>query len=189
MGGGWIGNKSSQSIPGHSWHRLHFWMWVRTWQPSCCLTWGEAESPGSTTISEQCPSSMFWQHVCAQLLNHVWLFSALCTTAGQAPLSMEFSRQGYWSELPRPSPRDIPHLGNEPASPASPAFTSRFFTTASLPAQGTLYWNCLFGHLVHTTHLWTLWCWTSPSFLDPFYLKIIHFLDYLLQESVQYLWR
>ena len=37
-------------------------------------------------------------------------------------LSMEFSRQEYWSELPFPSPGDPPDLGTEPWSPSSPAF-------------------------------------------------------------------
>ena len=40
------------------------------------------------------------------------------TAAHQAPLSMRFSRQGYWSGLPFPSPGDIPNPGIEPGSPA-----------------------------------------------------------------------
>ena len=36
----------------------------------------------------------------------------------QAPLSMEFSRQEYWSGLPFPSPGDLPNPGMEPVSPA-----------------------------------------------------------------------
>ena len=45
----------------------------------------------------------------------------LCDTmvvAYQAPLSMEFSRQAYWSGLPFPSPGDFPNPGIEPGSPA-----------------------------------------------------------------------
>ena len=38
----------------------------------------------------------------------VWLFVTLWTVAGQAPLSMGFSRQEYWSGLPRPPPGDLP---------------------------------------------------------------------------------
>ena len=38
------------------------------------------------------------------------------TVAHQAPLSMEFSRQEYWSELPFPSPGDLPNPGIEPGS-------------------------------------------------------------------------
>ena len=40
------------------------------------------------------------------------------TVACQAPLSMEFSRQEYWNELPFPSPEDLPDPGIEPRSPA-----------------------------------------------------------------------
>ena len=40
------------------------------------------------------------------------------TVARQAPLSMGFSRQEYWSGLPCPPPGDLPHLGIEPRSPA-----------------------------------------------------------------------
>ena len=40
------------------------------------------------------------------------------TVAHQAPLSMRFSRQEYWSGLPFPSPSDLFHSGIEPGSPA-----------------------------------------------------------------------
>ena len=40
------------------------------------------------------------------------------TVAHQAPLSMEFSRQEYWSGLPFPSPGDLPHPGIKASSPA-----------------------------------------------------------------------
>ena len=43
------------------------------------------------------------------------------TIACQAPLSMRFSRQEYWSELPFPSPGDLPDPGIEPKSLMSPA--------------------------------------------------------------------
>ena len=45
--------------------------------------------------------------------------------ACQPPLSMEFSLQGYWIQLPCPSPGDLPETGIKPSSPAS---TGRFFT-------------------------------------------------------------
>ena len=53
-----------------------------------------------------------------KLLSHVRLFAAPWTVAYQAPLSMGFSRQGYWSGLPFPSPGDLPDQGIEPRSPA-----------------------------------------------------------------------
>ena len=59
------------------------------------------------------------------VLSHVRLFSPPWTVALQAPLSMGFSRQEYWSELPFPTPGDLPDPGNEPislASLASPAW-------------------------------------------------------------------
>ena len=44
------------------------------------------------------------------VLNCVWLFATPWTGAHQTPLSMEFSRQEYWSGLPFPSPGDLPNL-------------------------------------------------------------------------------
>ena len=49
-----------------------------------------------------------------RLLGSVWLFETLWTEALQAPLSMEFSRQGYWSGYPFPSPGDLPDQGLNP---------------------------------------------------------------------------
>ena len=50
-------------------------------------------------------------------LSRVRLFATPWTVAYQAPLSMGFSRQGYWSGLPFPSPEDLPDPGIEPMSP------------------------------------------------------------------------
>ena len=55
--------------------------------------------------------------MCAQLLSHVRLFATLWIAACQAPLSMEFFRQEYWSGMLFLLPRDLPHLGIEPMSP------------------------------------------------------------------------
>ena len=51
-------------------------------------------------------------------LSHVQLFITPWTIALQAPLSMEFSRQEYWSGLPCPSPGDLSRPGIKPGSPA-----------------------------------------------------------------------
>ena len=51
----------------------------------------------------------------------------LRTAAHQAPLSMEFSRQGYWSALSFPPPGHLPGQGIEPTSPVSPALASGLF--------------------------------------------------------------
>ena len=53
-----------------------------------------------------------------KLLGRVQLFATPWTIAYQAPLSMEFSRQEYWSGLPFPSPGDLPDPGIKPGSPA-----------------------------------------------------------------------
>ena len=50
-------------------------------------------------------------------LSRVRLFVTPWTVAYQAPLSMGFSRHEYWSELPFPSPGDLPNPGVEPGSP------------------------------------------------------------------------
>ena len=52
------------------------------------------------------------------LLSHVRLFVTPWTVACQAPLSIGFSRQEYWSRLPFSSPGDLPNPGIEPWSPA-----------------------------------------------------------------------
>ena len=49
-------------------------------------------------------------------LSRVRLFATPWTVAYQAPQSMEFSRQEYWSGLPFPSLGDLPDLGIEPGS-------------------------------------------------------------------------
>ena len=51
-------------------------------------------------------------------LSRVQLFATPWTVDNQAPPSMGFSRQEYWSGLPFPSPGDLPDPGIEPRSPA-----------------------------------------------------------------------
>ena len=62
---------------------------------------------------------LFLVCVCACVLSCVQLFQTSWTAAYHAPLSMEFSRQEYWSVLPFPIPGDLSGLGIEPASPVS----------------------------------------------------------------------
>ena len=67
-----------------------------------------------------------------QVLSHfsrVQLVATLWTVDHQAPLSMGFSRQEYWSGLPCPPPGDPPNPGIEPWSLMSPALAGGFFTT------------------------------------------------------------
>ena len=60
-------------------------------------------------------------------LSRVRLFTTPWTAAHQAPLSMGFSRQEYWSGLPFPSPGDLPDPGIEPRSLALQADAGRRF--------------------------------------------------------------
>ena len=60
-----------------------------------------------------------------RVLRLLWLFMTPSTVAPQAPLSMEFSRQQYWSRLPFASPEDLPYPG---IKHTSPALASGFFT-------------------------------------------------------------
>ena len=58
------------------------------------------------------------------------------TVACQAPLSMGFPRQQYWSRLPLPSPGDLPTLGIEPMSPE---LAGGFFTVQPLGKPCSLF--------------------------------------------------
>ena len=68
----------------------------------------------------------------AELLSHVQLFTTPWTVACQAPLSMEFSRQEYWSGLPFPFLGDLPDPRIKPVSFVFPALADGFFTTKPL---------------------------------------------------------
>ena len=105
------------------WYLFHFWIMQPKWKiktsvilyvaiifskilafnRSTWLSYGEKE---------------FWewyQQVCVlSCFSCVWLFVTLWAVAHQAPLSMGFSRQEYWSGLPFPSPRDLLNPGNLP---------------------------------------------------------------------------
>ena len=63
--------------------------------------------------------------------SHVQLFVTQWTVTRQAPLSMRFFRQEYWSGLPCPSPRDLPNPGIKPVSLMSLALAGRIFTTSA----------------------------------------------------------
>ena len=64
--------------------------------------------------------------VCAQVLSRVRLFKTPWTVAHQAPLSLGFSQQAYWSGLLFLSPGDLSHPGIEPAPPVPLALAGRF---------------------------------------------------------------
>ena len=63
---------------------------------------------------------------CSIIFGSLWPMDWMWPTpnVAQAPPSMEFSRQEYWSESPFPTPMDLPNSG---VKPESPALASRFF--------------------------------------------------------------
>ena len=94
-------------------------------------------SPFSETVGNNYLSK--WSHFliccsCVLMLScfsHVQLFTTPRTVAHQAPLSMGFSRQEYWSGLPCPLPGGLPNLEMELESLTSPALAGRLFTTSA----------------------------------------------------------
>ena len=70
-------------------------------------------------------------YVWAKLLQSCLTLCNLVDYSPQAPLSMGFSRQGYWSGLPCHPPGDLPVPGIETVSLISPALAGRFFTTSA----------------------------------------------------------
>ena len=68
-------------------------------------------------------------YTCVCVLSHVQLFATPCTVDHQVPLSVEFSRQEYWSGFAFPSPRDLRNPVTEPMSLVSPSLANGFFTS------------------------------------------------------------
>ena len=89
----------------------------------------------------------------------VWtLFVTPWTVACQAPVSMGFSRQEYWSGLPCPPPEDLPDPRIKPESPALAGRFSTPFTES--PGKTSYYYSILYSR-EHT--LSTAWQMASPS--------------------------
>ena len=82
------------------------------------------------------------------MLSRVLLFVTLWTIAYQAPLSVEFSRQEYWSGLPFSPPGGLPDPGIEPTSPACIS-TGRWISVGT----GTGIGRWILYHLSHLESL------------------------------------
>ena len=118
-------------------------------------------------VSHMCPISVLVLVTHAYVLScfsRVQLLVTLWTVARQAPLSMGFSRQEYWSGLPCPPPGDLPCPGIEPESIMPPALAGGFFTTSAT-------WEAHVSPSVVSTLLWPhglylarlLYPWDSPD--------------------------
>ena len=118
---GALSNRSGPHLPV-------VWPWTCHW-PSLCLNFflsnfrmiivSMSQDWGLTDIlrlEEHLPSwsEVKWSEV--KSLSRVRLFATPWTVAYQAPRSMGFSRQAYWSGLPFPSAGDLPNPGIEPGS-------------------------------------------------------------------------
>ena len=79
---------------------------------------------------------------------HVRFFASLWTTVLQAPLSMGFFRQEYWSALQYPPPEDLPNPRIKPMCLMSPAVAGGFFTTCHLGSP--LHTDGLFHPFSHS---------------------------------------
>ena len=96
---------------------------------------------------------------CVQLLATIW------TVACQFPLSMGFSRQAYWSGLPRPPPGDLPDSGIEPTSLVSSVLAGGFFTTGAT-------WEALFPNSITNCS-----CEYSSGYSWGIYPQMMHCLS------------
>ena len=100
--------------------------------PSPARSRPSLEQVNWVTVPHSKQRSSFLVRSC--VLSHfsrVQLFVTLWTVAYQAPRSMEFSRQEYWSGLPCPPPGDLFDPGIEPSSFISPTLAGGVFTTST----------------------------------------------------------
>ena len=113
------GAGSSRCPPWKSWPRASLCGWGnnRAWVPSFSPSLGvlSFEIRASAGITGACMLSHFH---CVRLFVTPW------TVAHQAPLSVGFSRQEYWSGLPCPPPGDLPDSGIKPVS-HTPAYVDK----------------------------------------------------------------
>ena len=113
---------------------------------------------------------------CAVLsrFSHVQLFATLWTVACQAPLSMGFSRQEYWSVLPCPPPGDLPDPGIEPISLVSPALQAGSFPLSYL---GSHLLPIVIHKCIHThtqIHVYTHICSSIAHWFQIFSSRYIN---------------
>ena len=99
-------------------------------------------------------------HACVlSCLSCIWLFATLWIVAHQAPLSMGFSRQKYWSWLPCPSLGDLPPRDRTHIS-WGPCIAGRLFTTEP---PGKPYKQCMKYIKVTGVNFVHTLIWKSPG--------------------------
>ena len=96
----------------------------------------------SIIIYQQSLSSLLPAFVCLLCcFSPFWLFATLWTVTRQAPLSLGFSRQEYWSGFPCPPPGDLPVPGIKDTSLTAPALAGGFFTTSTTWEAESKLWS------------------------------------------------
>ena len=91
---------------------------MQTWMNFRRTTTGLRTRPKSQPEGNRIIADLYTEKWKVKSLSRVWLFVTPWSVAYQAPLSMGFSRQEYWSGVPLPSPGVLPDPGIEPRSPA-----------------------------------------------------------------------
>ena len=121
--------------------------------------------------------------------SRVWLFAAPWTVAQQAPLSVGFSRQEYWSRLPCPPPGELPNPGIKPTSLMSPALAGEFFTTGAsceahtLKVYNLIIWLCDIHHNQANEHIHHLTELLPFSFVVRTH-KVNHFSKFQVHDTI-----
>ena len=83
--------------------------------------------------------------------SHVQLYATLWTVAHQAPLSMGFFRQEYWSGFPCLSPGDLPNQGIKPTSLMSPALGGGFLTISATWEAQKIGYSGFYGAIIKSS--------------------------------------
>ena len=114
----------------------------------------------------------------AQTLTCVQLFATPWTVTSQAPLSVRFFKQEYWSELPFPPPGDFPDPG---IKPASPAWAGEFFNPEP-PGKPAIHIHVsilpqtpLSSRLPHSIEQSSMCCTVGPCWLSVLNIAVCTF--------------
>ena len=121
----WRVSRKSTQINGH-FHHIKRHAWPELVLLMLTLTnLGEVVFAHFFSVKWLFYTILLGKEVCMCMLSHIQFFVTPWTVAYQAPLLMEFSRQGYWSVLPFLTAGVLPILETEPTSPA---LAGRFFS-------------------------------------------------------------
>ena len=126
---------------------------------------------------------MLYVHICVYTQSCLTLCN-LMDHSHQAPLSMECSRQEYWSRLPFPTPGDLPNPGIKPTCPAALALADGFFATElpRKPREGLTFsqrvlkgntHTCLAQTKVRKVEIQSYIMWSLPKEADYRIINII----------------